>query len=78
MADDCRPVDVDGVPVLVRTIRGREITEADRAALAELVQLCRERLDAEGPGAAAIRTGKQMFGQQRIRALRKRIEERNG
>ena len=75
MADECRAVDIDGVPVLVRTSLGRELTETDRAALTELVQLCRARLDAEGPGAAAIRIGTGMYQRQRIHALRERIEE---
>lgn len=68
----CRSVDVDGTPVLVRG--DRELTEADREALRELVAAVEARLTSEPVEVRLARQQRQQEGRERLARLRERLD----
>lgn len=68
----CRVVEVDGSPVVVRG--DRDLTEADRAALAELVRAVQAKMDAEPVDVQLARQQRQDEARARLRGLRERLD----
>lgn len=68
----CRVVEVDGSPVVVRG--DRDLTEADRAALAELVRAVQAKMDAEPLDVQIARQQRQDEARARLRGVRERLD----
>lgn len=68
----CRVVEVDGSPVVVRG--DRDLTEADRAALAELVRAVQAKMDAEPVDVQFARQQRQEEARARLRGVRERLD----
>lgn len=68
----CRVVEVDGSPVVVRG--DRDLTEADRAALAELVRAVQAKMDAEPVDVQLARQQRQDEARARLRGVRERLD----
>lgn len=68
----CRVVEVDGSPVVVRG--DRDLTEADRAALGELVRAVQAKMDAEPVAVQLARQQRQEEARARLVQLRMRLD----
>lgn len=68
----CRVVDVDGSPVVVRG--DRPLTERDREALGELVRAVQAKMNAEPVEVQLARQQRQDEARARLRGLRERLD----
>lgn len=68
----CRVVEVDGSPVVVRG--DQDLTERDREALGELVRAAKAKMDAEPVEVQLARQQRQQEARERLRGLRERLD----
>lgn len=67
----CRVVEIDGSPVVVRG--DRDLTDRDREALAVLVRAVQAKMDAEPVEVQLARQQRQQEARERLRGLRERL-----
>lgn len=74
MPDLCRIYEIDGEQIRIRS--GKPLEPHDLEALTEVIRAARRELLADairrGPGAEAIRAGRALYRQQRIRTINER------